>query len=367
MTLCAKKCQTDVWQHLQTVAANFAGGRCQLLATAAQWIAVSLCMCLCTLLGACQEAATAMPSQLAGKEHSAISISQLSGQDDYLQERLHIPLNTNLMLTADSLNLACLPLKNCINMLYKGEHVVVAEIKVDTTLTCLATDSVWFKLAHSETVQGWVSHADIKQRFVPTDSISQAISLFSDSYVGTSIFIITTFVLFWLISAYQSKPFKLVFFNDIDSLYPLFFCLMVSICATLYESIQLFAPDSWETYYYAPQFSPFGLPPLLGFFIACLWLMGITFIATLSEIIQRLSLTGIFFYLVGLAALCVFCYQFFILSTAIYLGYAFLLAFMAYFAHKAVGAATRYPYICGQCGQKLRKKGVCPHCGTINQ
>lgn len=44
----------------------------------------------------------------------------------YLYER-HYTWNTNLEVHADSVNLACLPVKNCYNMLYKGDRVVVAE------------------------------------------------------------------------------------------------------------------------------------------------------------------------------------------------------------------------------------------------
>ena len=48
-----------------------------------------------------------------------------------LLERHYAP-GVNLELLTDSLNLACLPLQNCTNMLYKGDHVVIAEIRKDT-------------------------------------------------------------------------------------------------------------------------------------------------------------------------------------------------------------------------------------------
>ena len=51
-------------------------------------------------------------------EHSRDSLTML-------YERHYAP-GLNLELLSDSLNLACLPLQNCINMLYKGDHVVIA-------------------------------------------------------------------------------------------------------------------------------------------------------------------------------------------------------------------------------------------------
>ena len=47
----------------------------------------------------------------------------------YLFER-HYTWNTNLEVLADSVNLACLPVKDCYNMLYRGDRVVVAEFAI---------------------------------------------------------------------------------------------------------------------------------------------------------------------------------------------------------------------------------------------
>ena len=47
-----------------------------------------------------------------------------------------------------------------------------------------SVDSVWVKLAHTQDEQGWVREKELKKSFVPTDSISQAIHLFSDTPVS---------------------------------------------------------------------------------------------------------------------------------------------------------------------------------------
>jgi rubrerythrin len=31
------------------------------------------------------------------------------------------------------------------------------------------------------------------------------------------------------------------------------------------------------------------------------------------------------------------------------------------------GILSGYKYRCGNCGQKLREKGQCPHCGAVNE
>lgn len=279
-----------------------------------------------------------------------------------LYER-HYATGLNLELEADSLNLACLPLQNCINMIYKGDRVVVAEIRKDTADV---VDSIWVKLAHSDGVQGWVHETDMKQRFVPIDSISQAIHVFSGVNKAVIAFMMCIFIGFFLIRDYQQQPFKLVWFNDIDSLYPLFLCLVVSCSATLYESMQLFVPDTWETFYYNPTFSPFKLPWILTLFIGSLWLIIIASISAVSEVFRHLSGWSIVYYLAGLMAACVFCYLFFMLTTHFYIGYFFLIVFILMFIRRLYLRTLRYPYRCGQCGQKLKEKGICPHCHAVN-
>ena len=280
-----------------------------------------------------------------------------------LYERHYAP-GTNLELESDSINLACLPLQNCTNMLYKGERVVVAEIRKDTADV---VDSIWVKVAHSDAVQGWVHEKDFKSQFVPVDSISQSIHVFSGVNKAVIAFMMFFFIAFFLIRDYQQQPFKLVWFNDIDSLYPLFLCLVVSLSATLYESMQLFAPDTWETYYYAPTFSPFKVPLILGLFLCSLWLIIIATITAVSEVFKHLSDMSIAYYLVGLMAACVFCYLFFMLTTHLYIGYICLAIFFLAFYRRLWLRTLRYPYRCGHCGKKIQRKGVCPHCSAINE
>ena len=170
----------------------------------------------------------------------------------YLFER-HYTWNTNLEVLADSVNLACLPVKDCYNMLYRGDRVVVAEFAIHPADS---VDSVWVKLADSQEVQGWLRESEMMHAFVPTDSISQAIYLFSDTRCLYFIIIFALFVTVWLFRAFRRKQLRMVYFNDIDSLYPLLLCLLMAFCATIYESIQVFAPETWQHFYFNPTLSP---------------------------------------------------------------------------------------------------------------
>lgn len=280
----------------------------------------------------------------------------------YLFER-HYTWNTNLEVLADSVNLACLPVKDCYNMLYRGDRVVVAEFAIHPADS---VDSVWVKLAHSQEVQGWLRESEMMHAFVPTDSISQAIYLFSDTHASYFIIIFALFVAVWLFRAFRRKQLRMVYFNDIDSLYPLLLCLLMAFCATIYESIQVFAPETWQHFYFNPTLSPFKVPLVLSAFLMGIWLFIVVLLAVLDDLFRQLSPAAVF-YLLGLASCCIFCYFFFILTTSIYVGYLFLTAFVWVFLKRLRISLLASRYRCGRCGQKLREKGVCPHCGAINE
>lgn len=281
----------------------------------------------------------------------------------YLYER-HYTWGANFMVLDDSVTIACLPVKDCYNTLYKGDHVVVAEFAVHPKDT---VDSVWVKIAHSQEVQGWIRETDMLRAFVPTDSISQAIHLFSDTHASYFIIIFALFVAAWLLRAFRRKRLQLVYFDDIDSVYPLLLCLLMAFSATVYESMQVFVPDTWRHFYFNPTLSPFKVPLVLSVFLSGLWLFIIVLLAVLDDLFRQLSAATAVFYLLGLASCCIFCYFFFILTTPVYIGYLFLALFAWAFFSKLRASLSASRYRCGNCGQKLKKKGVCPHCGAINE
>ncbi|MBU3813613.1 MAG: hypothetical protein H9791_03770 [Candidatus Bacteroides intestinipullorum] len=281
----------------------------------------------------------------------------------YLFER-HYTWNTNLVLQADSINLVALPLKESYSTLRQGDHVVVAELDVHPNDS---VDSIWVKLAHSQEVQGWVRECEMKRAFVPADSISQAIYLFSDTHVPYFIVICALFVAFWLIRMLRRKSFSKSGFGDIDYVYPLLLCLLMAFCATLYETMQVFVPDTWEHFYYNPTLSPFRVPLLLSLFLSGLWIFVVVLVATVDVLFRRLPLSTAVFYLLGLASACIFCYFFFILTTGIYVGYVFLALLAVLFVRLLRRSLHTSVYRCGNCGEALAQKGVCPYCGALNE
>lgn len=280
----------------------------------------------------------------------------------YLYER-HYTFDTNLEVVSDSVSLECLPIKDTYIHLHRGDRVVVAEFAIHPADS---VDSVWVKLAHAQEEQGWLREVDLKTSFAPTDSLSQAIHFFSDTHASYFVIIFALFVGAYLFRAYRKKQLQIVYFNDIDSVYPLFLCLLMAFSATVYETMQVFVPDTWEHFYFNPTLSPFKVPFILSIFLLSIWLFLVVVLAVLDDLFRQLTPAAALTYLLGLMSCCIFCYFFFILTTHFYIGYIFLGLFMSIFAKK-VRRNVRYKYRCGHCGQRLKEKGVCPHCGAINE
>lgn len=271
--------------------------------------------------------------------------------------------NANLELYADSVTLELLPVMDTYIRLYKGARVVVAEFE---TYPADSIDSVWVKVAHSQDVQGWLRQSDLVSGFVPVDILSQSIYLFSYSHAPYFIVVVALFIAVYLFRTSRKKQIRLVYFNDIDSIYPLLLCLLMAISATLYESVQLFAPEMWQQYFFNPTLSPFKVPAVLSLFLASLWLIVLVVLAAFDDIFGQLSVSEAFFYLLGLITACIFCYFFFIFTTHFYIGYLFLVWMILLFARR-FRMAIMYKYHCGNCGRRLKTKGICPYCGVENR
>ncbi|MDR0976581.1 MAG: hypothetical protein LBL78_02340, partial [Prevotellaceae bacterium] len=184
-------------------------------------------------------------------------------------------LQTNLQVEADVLEIACLPVKDCRHTLHKGDRVVVAQVDIRPD----SAHTVWVKLAHTQSIQGWITHRQLMEHFVPTDAVSQFIYLFSRTHASYFVGIFALFVALWMAQLFRRKCLPVVFFNDIASLYPLLLCLLVAVSATLYESIRQFDPVAWEHFYFRPTLSPLHAPRLLAFFLATVWLIAIVLLA----------------------------------------------------------------------------------------
>ncbi|TGX80448.1 zinc ribbon domain-containing protein [Palleniella muris] len=245
---------------------------------------------------------------------------------------------------------------------YHGERVVVANIRI---LPQDTIDSVWVQLARDQQTFGWIHESKLLPAVVPDDPISQFISIFSNTHLLWMLIAVGTMVVVYTLRLINRKGAKIVHFNDIPSFYPTALVLIVSFAAMMYASIQLFEPEMWRHFYYHPTLNPFAVPPLLGTFLALVWMLPIVGVATVDDVFHHLSFDDAVLYLCGLAAVCMVDYLIFTLSTLYYIGYILLIAYI-FFAIKTFHKHKRLEYYCGKCGKAIRSKGKCPHCGAMN-
>lgn len=270
-------------------------------------------------------------------------------------------LNSNFRVTADTLWLHQLPLLDSIPV-KEGDELVVAEI---TARKEMEGDSVWVKVARDQETIGWVPERQLLSRIVPVDPISRCIHLFSNSHALPFFLVLAVFFLCFVYRALRRKQIKLIWLNDIDSVFPITLSWLMAAAATLYNSMQHFVPETWERYYYDPSLNPFDLPFVLGLFVLSVFLILLLGVALLDDLFHQTTMEVAFFYLLGLASCCIFLYIFFTYLW-VYLAY---LAFIAYsvWCVRRLRKANSYPYACGACGAKMRSKGICPHCGALNE
>lgn len=282
----------------------------------------------------------------------------------------HYTNNYNFVVSADSIILLRQQPEEILGNLSvdtvtvkRHDHLVVADIRI---LPADSTDSVWVQVARDQMTFGWTHESSLLPRVVPDDPISQFISTFSDQHLIYFLVVIAVIGTIYLMRVILSKRARIVHLHDIASFYPTLLALIVAFSATLYASIQLYVPETWEHFYFHPTLNPFSTPPLLSVFLISVWAMLIVAVAVLDDVRRHLPFGEAVLYLCGLAAVCAIDYIVFSLTTLFYVGYALLAAYvcyalMRYFRH------SRFRYLCGSCGRELQEKGCCPHCGALNE
>lgn len=270
-------------------------------------------------------------------------------------------LNSNFRVTADTLWLHQLPLLDSIPV-KEGDELVVAEI---TARKEMEGDSVWVKVARDQETIGWVPERQLLSHIVPVDPISRCIHLFSNSHALPFFLVLAVFFLCFVYRVLRRKQIKLIWLNDIDSVFPITLSWLMAAAATLYNSMQHFVPETWERYYYDPSLNPFDLPFVLGLFVLSVFLILLLGVALLDDLFHQTTMEVAFFYLLGLASCCIFLYIFFTYLW-VYLAYVAFIAYSVWCVRR-LRKANSYPYACGACGAKMRSKGICPHCGALNE
>ena len=217
-------------------------------------------------------------------------------------------LNSNFQVEADTLWLHVLPFMDTV-ALVQGDEVVVAEFDVHPQDS---VDSVWVKVARDQETIGWIQERRLLENIVPVDPISRFIHLFSNAHTLPFFLVLAVFFLWFVYRAVRRKQIKLIWLNDIDSVFPL----------------------------------------LLSLLMVCVWLIVLVGVAVLDDLFHQTKAEVAFFYLVGLVSCCIFIYVFFTYLN-IYIAYVCLAAYGAG-CIRWFSKSDRYPYVCGASQTAIR-------------
>ena len=281
----------------------------------------------------------------------------------------HYTQNYNFLVKADTLRLVCQqPTEVVCGMLVdtiavcKGDVVVVADIM---TLSADSIDSVWVQIARDQTTIGWLRESDMLPGVAPDNPISRFIDAFSNQHLLVIMAFLAFVAAVYVIWSLSRRNAKIVHFNDIPSSYPSTLAVLVAASAVFYGTIQLADPDSWRHYYYHPTLNPFAVPLHLSLFLFTVWAILIIAIATFDDIRRELRTTEAILYMLGLIGVCAINYVVFSISTLYYVGYPLFVLYAAFAVWRYV-TKSRNAYVCGHCGMRIRRKGICPYCGSRN-
>ena len=311
-------------------------------------------------------------------EESTDTVPKLTPQQvDSVVFRLthHYGPNFNFELKADSMILVPregdLIQDTCV--VRNKDLLVVAQIKRIEAIDSTMEDTFLIKVAHDQTTMGWVKESELLENAVPDDPISQLI----DFMTGSRAIWMSSFLGFGVIAFFFRKmrkqkmsinlsELKVVDLIEMDSFYPPLLLILVACVAALYASVQNFVPEFWQEYYFHPTMNPLLLPPIMAVLVTLVWLTLIVIVAVVIEVYNNFySFRGII-YLFEIAGLCMLVYLLISWTILIYVGYLLLpilIAYLIYYYFKYI----RCTMTCGHCGRKIREKGICKHCGAINE
>jgi hypothetical protein len=311
-------------------------------------------------------------------EESTDTVPKLTPQQvDSVVFRLthHYGPNFNFELKADSMILVPregdLIQDTCV--VRNKDLLVVAQIKRIEASDSTMEDTFLIKVAHDQTTMGWVKESELLENAVPDDPISQLI----DFMTGSRAIWMSSFLGFGVIAFFFRKmrkqkmsiglsDLKVVDLIEMDSFYPPLLLILVACVAALYASVQNFVPEFWQEYYFHPTMNPLLLPPIMAVLVTLVWLTLIVIVAVVIEVYNNFySFRGII-YLFEIAGLCMLVYLLISWTILIYVGYLLLpilIAYLIYYYFKYI----RCTMTCGHCGRKIKEKGICKHCGAINE
>ena len=295
---------------------------------------------------------------------SAMSLTSCYKQETGFTATHHYNQNYNFVVKADSMVIYENPDTAIYDsiIVYRGDQLVVAEIK---TISNDTIDSVWVKLARDQMSQGWTRECDLLNGVAPDDPISQFIDLFSNNHLLLFLALVVVVTASYGLRKLYRRDAYIVHFHDISSVLPTMLAVLVATSATVYATIQNFAPENWRHFYFHPTLNPFAVMPVIGLFVSLVWALIITGIAVVEDVMRRLPFGSAVLYLLGLAAICAVDYVVFSIFTLYYIGYVLLIAYIWFAVSRLRLVLARY--VCGNCGKRIPGLGKCPHCGAVNE
>ena len=295
---------------------------------------------------------------------SAMSLTSCYKQETGFTATHHYNQNYNFVVKADSMVIYENPDTAIYDsiIVYRGDQLVVAEIK---TISNDTIDSVWVKLARDQMSQGWTRECDLLNGVAPDDPISQFIDLFSNNHLLLFLALVVIVTASYGLRKLYRRDAYIVHFHDISSVLPTMLAVLVATSATVYATIQNFAPENWRHFYFHPTLNPFAVTPVIGLFVSLVWALIITGIAVVEDVMRRLPFGSAVLYLLGLAAICAVDYVVFSIFTLYYIGYVLLIAYIWFAVSRLRLVLARY--VCGNCGKRIPGLGKCPHCGAVNE
>ena len=307
--------------------------------------------------------------QMSGDQEETVSEANLAAdtlleltqkQADSLEFRLlhHYTHNFNFVVKADSLALISReeePTDTC--KVRKNDCIAVADIR--------ELDTIWIKVARDQFTMGWIPEDELLQGVVPDDPISQVIdSLTSSRYIWMSAVVVLG-LLGFVLKRRGLKQLQIFRFDEMDSFYPTLFLILVALVACLYGSIQQYAPEFWQEYYFHPTLNPLILPPVMAILLTLVWAVIIIFIAMLVDVYHHFYFFPGMMYVLEMLGSAMISYLVISWTTYIFLGYFLLVAYIVVLMLVYI-KYIRCKYVCGSCGHRIRQKGLCPHCGKRN-
>ena len=257
----------------------------------------------------------------------------------------HYDVGYNFFVRNDSINLIAQQPEEHVSQLVTDSFAVPHDMRVAVSeirsVPQDSIDSIWVQLLTEDGKIGWTHETQMLDDVVPTDPISQFIIFFSDAHMLFAIIFVVLIGALYFARITKRRNAPMVHFKDIPSIYPTLFCITVACAATFYASIQMFDVEGWRHFYFHPSLNPFILSPMLGVFVASVWIMLIIGIATVDEIVHLLNSEDALLYIASLVAFCGVLYIIFSISTLYYIGYPLLVAY-CWFAYQKLNKTENH-------------------------